>query len=157
VRAVLLALFALVVFIEERGWRPLAASLGRFARWPPIARLEALIRRPPPRLALAPFLMPAILLAPVKIGAFWLIEQGRARLGIALIVLAKGARHGARRPALFILVASQLMALAWYARCVARWAATRDRVMAALRQSIARRSARVTRRVWREAVRRLAA
>jgi hypothetical protein len=156
VRAVLLALFALVIFIEEWGWRPLTALAARIARWPPIAALEALIRRAPPRVALALFLVPAVLLVPVKLGALWLIQEGRATLGITVIVVAKllGTALVGR---LFILVETQLMAFVWFARCVGWWRATRDRVMTALRQSVLWRSARVLRRVWREALRRLAA
>ena len=58
---------------------------------------------------------------------------------------------------LFILVESQLMQFAWFARCVAWWRATRDRVMRALRRSPVWRGARLLRRLWREAMRRLAA
>jgi hypothetical protein len=59
------------------------------ARWPPLARLEALIRSAPPRLALALFLVPAVLLFPVKLGALWLMQQGQTMLGITIIVAAK--------------------------------------------------------------------
>ena len=52
-RGVLLALAALVMFIEEWGWRPLTAWAARLARWPPLARLEARIRTLPPAAALA--------------------------------------------------------------------------------------------------------
>jgi hypothetical protein len=155
IRFVLLALFALVIFIEEWGWRPLVAIVARLARWPPIAALEALIRRAPPRLALALFLVPAVLLVPVKIGALWLIHQGRATLGITVIVVAKllGTALVGR---LFILVETQLMAFAWFARCVGWWRATRDLVVAALRRSLLWRSAARLRRGWQQALRRLA-
>ncbi len=152
----LLALFALVIFIEEWGWRPLVAIVGQIARWPPIAALEAVIRRMPPRIALALFLVPAVLLVPVKLGALWLIHEGRASLGIAVIVIAKllGTALVGR---LFVLVETQLMTFAWFARGVSWWRATRDRVMRAFHQSVVWRSARVLRRLWREAWRRLVA
>jgi len=89
VRPVLLALAAIVLFIEEWGWRPLTAAAARVARWPPIARFENLLRRAPPKVALALFLVPALLLFPVKLAALWLIHEGRAMLGISLIVVAK--------------------------------------------------------------------
>jgi hypothetical protein len=151
----LLALFALVIFIEEWGWRPLTAIAARIARWPPIAALEALVRRAPPRVALALFLVPAVLLVPVKLGALWLIQSGRATLGITLIVVAKlvGTALVGR---LFILVETQLMAFAWFARCVGWWRATRDMVMSSLRRSLLWRGGRLLRRVWRQALRRLA-
>jgi hypothetical protein len=152
----LLALFALVIFIEEWGWRPLAALLGRIARWPPIARLEALVRCAPRHLALALFLVPALLLVPVKLGALWLIQDDQAILGVAIIVVAKvlGTALVGR---LFVLVESQLMTFAWFVRCAAWWRAIRDQVGHALRQSFVWRGARVLRRVWRESLRRLAA
>jgi hypothetical protein len=100
--------------------------------------------------------VPAILLVPVKLGALWLIQQGRAMLGVSIIVVAKvlGTALVGR---LFILVESQLMQFAWFARCVGWWRATRDRVLLALRQSLVWRGARLLRRVWRETLRRLAA
>ena len=155
VRLVLLALFALVIFIEEWGWRPLATLLGRIARWPPIARLESLIRRAPRHLALALFLVPALLLVPVKLGALWMIQQGEPMLGVAIIVAAKvlGTALVGR---LFVLVESQLMTFAWFVRCAAWWRATRDRVGDVLRQSFVWRGARLLRRIWRESLRRLA-
>ena len=73
-RRVLLVLAAVVMFIEEWGWQPLTAWAARIARWPPLARLEGLIRRAPPRLALALFLVPAVMLVPIKLLALWLID-----------------------------------------------------------------------------------
>jgi hypothetical protein len=100
--------------------------------------------------------VPAILLVPVKIGALWLMQQGRAMLGVTIIVVAK-VLGPALVGRLFVLVESQLMQFAWFARCVGWWRATRERVMGALRQSFVWRGARLLRRVWREALRRLAA
>jgi hypothetical protein len=96
-----------------------------------------------------------VLLVPVKIGALWLIHEGRATLGITVIVVAKlvGTALVGR---LFILVETQLMAFPWFARCVGWWRVTRDMVMAALRSSLLWRSGRLLRRVWRQALRRLA-
>ena len=102
--------------------------------------------------------MPAILLVPVKLGALWLIQDGRAMLGVSIIVVAKLVLVGtALVGRLFVLVESQLMTFAWFVRSVAWWRATRERVGTALRQSFAWRGARVLRRVWRESLRRLAA
>jgi hypothetical protein len=57
-------------------------------------------------------------LVAVKIGALWLVQQGRATLGIAIVVVAK-VRGTALVGRLIILVEPQLMAFAWFARCVA--------------------------------------
>lgn len=100
--------------------------------------------------------MPAILLVPVKLAALWLIQDGRATLGITLIVAAKvvGTAFVGR---LFVLVEAQLMTFPWFVRCVEWWRAMRDRVMAALRQSVLWRSGRAARRVARRWLQRLRA
>ena len=110
--------------------------------------LERHIRAARPRVALALFLVPALLLVPVKLAALWLIQEGRATLGIALILAAKviGTAFVGR---LFILVETQLMTFPWFVRCIHWWRATRDRVMAALRRSVVWRIARAFRRVAR--------
>ena len=86
----------------------------------------------------------------------WLIKDGQATLGIAVIVAAKviGTAFVGR---LFVLVEAQLMTFPWFVRCVEWWRATRDRVMAALRQSVLWRSARAARRVARRWLQRLRA
>ena len=118
--------------------------------------LERRIRAAPRYVALALFLVPAIALSPVKLVALWLIHDGRASLGIAVIVAAKvvGTAFVGR---LFVLVEAQLMTFPWFVRCMAYWQSTRDRVMAALRQSVLWRSARAIRRVARRWLKRLIA
>jgi hypothetical protein len=151
VRAVPLGLVMLLIFVEEWGWGPLSALVGHLARWAPIAAVESHIRRSPPRVALALFLFPALLLVPVKLAALYLIRDGRVTLGVAIIVTAKlvGTALGGR---LFILVETQLMEFAWFAICVAWWRATRDRIMASVRASFLWRYGRALRRTldnWR--------
>jgi hypothetical protein len=147
-RGLLLALAALVIFFEEWGWRPITAFVGRLAQWPPLKRLEAWISAAPPRVALLLFLAPALGLLPVKLGALWLIEQGRAGLGLALIVAAKlvGTALAGR---LFILLERQLMTFAWFARIHAWWNRTRATVAAAVRRSAPWRALAALRRTMR--------
>lgn len=152
-RAVLLGLVAIVIFVEEWGWRPLTVFVARLARWPPLARLESLIARAPPRLALALFLLPATLLFPIKLAALWFVKEGHAAWGVTVIVVAKlvGTALLGR---LFILVESQLMQFAWFARALAWWRATQDRIMTAVRGSALWRAARVMSRAARRLLRR---
>jgi hypothetical protein len=154
VRVCLLGVLVVVLFVEEWGWRPLTALAARIARWPPLAVLEQRIREAPRWVALALFLVPALPLVPLKLAALWLIQKGSATLGIGLIVAAKliGTAFVGR---LFILVEPQLMTFGWFARCVFWWRETRDRVMAALRRSLAWRLARAFRRVARRWIERL--
>jgi len=92
----------------------------------------------------------------VKIVALWLIGDGRTTLGIAIIVVAKviGTAFVGR---LFVLVETQLMEFAWFARALGWWRATRARVMAALRESAVWRTGRTMRRAARRWVSRLRA
>ena len=154
VRGVMLVLAAGVLFIEEWGWRPLTAWAGQLAKWPPIARLEARIVQVQSRWALVLFLVPAVLLFPVKLLALWLIHEGRAVLGVAVIVAAKvlGTALVGR---LFVLTEPQLMRIAWFARAMGWWRATKARVKAAISESALWRGVRATLRRWRVAVRRI--
>jgi len=141
VRAILLPPAAAILFIEEWGWRPLAALLARLGRFLPFALLEALIRRAPPRLALVLFLVPAVLLFPIKLLALWLIDGGRAVLGVSVIIATKliGTAVVGR---LFVLLEPQLMQFAWFARTVGAWQALKERIRAALHRSAWWRAAR---------------
>lgn len=152
-KALLLGFAALVIFIEEWGWRPLTALVARIARWPPLAWLEARVSAAPRRTALALFLVPVLVLLPVKLGALWLIEQGRPVLGIGLIVLAKIVST-ALVGRLFILLERQLMSFPFFARFVHRWRGVKLRVLAALRRSALWRSLRSLRRTVRSWVHR---
>lgn len=145
IRGVLLTLAAIVLFIEEWGWRPLTALAARIARWPPLAWLEGRIADSPPRIALALFVVPAVALFPVKLFALWLIHEGHALLGVGVIVAAKvlGTALVGR---LFVLTERQLMQFAWFARAMAWWVATKQRIKARVVGSAAWRAVRDTMR-----------
>lgn len=147
VRGFMLALAALVLFLEEWGWRPLTAWAARLANWPPLARLEARIVRVQSRWALVLFLVPAGLLFPVKLLALWLIHKGSTLLGLSVIVAAKvlGTALVGR---LFILTEPQLMQIAWFARAMGWWRTTKARVKAVVEESAAWRSVRAAVRRW---------
>jgi hypothetical protein len=147
-RALLLALAALWFFLEEFGWHPLAAWLGRLTRWPPWARLEARIASLPPRPALLLFLLPAGVLLPVKLLALQLIHAGDPLAGLSVIVAAKlvGTAIGGR---LFVLLRPQLMRLRHFARAMAWWRMTRRRVRHALQASSGWRAMRSAVQRWR--------
>ena len=153
-RALLLGLAALWFFLEEFGWHPLAAWLGRLTRWPPWARLEQRIARIPPRPALLLFLLPAAVLLPVKLLALHLMHAGQPLAGLAVIVAAKlaGTAAGGR---LFVLMRPQLMQLRRFARAMAWWRMTRRRVRRALHESAGWRALRATIHHWRVRLRRL--
>ena len=136
---------ALLILFEEWGWEPLQRALALLARLPPLAWLERRIAALPPYAALAVFIVPTLLLLPVKVAALWLLGAGRAGLGLALIVVVKlaGTALVAR---LFQLTRPALMQLAWFARCHARWTVWKAALLARVRASWAWRIGRVVKR-----------
>ncbi|OYU43755.1 MAG: hypothetical protein CFE44_16650 [Burkholderiales bacterium PBB4] len=143
--------FALLILFEEWGWEPLQRLMARIGRLPVLRRLEALITRLPPRAALAVFLLPTLLLLPVKLLALWLIGQGKALLGGVVIVVAKlvGTAVVAQ---LFTLTKPALMTMPWFASLYGRWSAWKAALLVRVRASWAWRGGRVfkrrVRRLW---------
>ncbi|HJV07838.1 MAG TPA: hypothetical protein VJ642_11130 [Chromobacteriaceae bacterium] len=85
----LVLLAALVIAFEEFAWDELADGLRRLGHVLRLRRLEPAIRRLSPHQALALYTIPVLGLLPVKLTAVWLIGQGHALLGLAIILLAK--------------------------------------------------------------------
>jgi len=114
--APLVHLAALILLLEEWCW-DVGARLGAgLARWPLLAAVEARVRLLPPWGALCLFVLPGLLLLPVKLLALMAIAHGHAVSGIATIVIAKlgGAAVVAR---LYALTLPTLLAVGWFARC----------------------------------------
>jgi hypothetical protein len=156
-REVLGALVALVILFEEWGWAPLQRFMARIGRLPVVAWLERRIAALPPHAALVVFVIPALALLPVKLGALWLIGQGHRWLGVALIVGAKllGTAVVAR---LFALTQPALMSMPWFANAYGRWSEWKDALLVRVRASWAWRMGRAFRRLasrrwraWRQA------
>jgi hypothetical protein len=146
------SLLALLILFEEWGWDPLQRALARLGRLPLLRQAEAGITRLPPYAALVVFLVPALLLLPVKLLALGLIAQGQRLVGLGVIVVAKlvGTAVVAR---LFNLTRPALMRLPWFARVHGRWSAWKAALLAQVRVSWAWRQARVLRRQARRALR----
>jgi hypothetical protein len=144
-------LFAAILLFEEWGWASLSAMMAWLGRWPGIKHLEALIRRLPPYGALGLFLLPVLSLLPVKLLALYWLSQGKAALGIGVIIAAKflGTAILAR---LFSLTQPTLMRLGWFARLFARWMALKTRVLDHVHRSAAWRRLQALRQVIRQAV-----
>jgi hypothetical protein len=125
---------ALLILFEEWGWEPLQRALVWMARLPGLRWVEARIRALPPYGALAIFLLPTLLLLPVKLLALWLIGQGQVLAGTGVIVAAKlvGTAIVAR---LFSLTQATLMQLAWFARLYTRWSAWKMSLLIQVRGS----------------------
>ena len=143
------ALFALLILFEEWGWEPLQRGLAALGRLPVLRRLESLVSRLPPHAALALFLLPTLLLLPVKLLALYLIGHGQRLLGLAVIVVAKvvGTAVVAR---LFTLTQPALLHLPWFATLYQRWAVWKQGLLARVRASWAWRAGRAARHRLRQ-------
>jgi hypothetical protein len=150
--APLLYLAALFLLLEEWLWDLGSHCGARLAAWPPLRALENGVRRLPPYAALLVFVLPGLLLVPVKLLALMAIAHGHAMWGVSVFVAAKlgGALIVAR---IYVLTLPSLLALAWFARWHNRFIMFKDQLIARLRASQAfsgmRRAVASLRRVLR--------
>ncbi|NDP40017.1 MAG: hypothetical protein GZ093_14910 [Rhodoferax sp.] len=146
-------LLALLILFEEWGWEPLQRALAWVGRLPGLRWLEERIRALPPYAALALFLLPTVMLLPVKLLALWLIGQGQVLSGTLVILGAKlvGTTAVAR---LFTLTRPALMQLAWFARLYTRWIDCKEALLTQVRASWPWRLGRVLKRRWKRRLRR---
>ena len=86
IRWFLALLGMILVLFEEVLWALTGGFMRFFSRFAPIARLEDHIRRLPPILALPLFVLPWLIMLPVKLGALWLIAMGKIVKGVLLFV-----------------------------------------------------------------------
>jgi hypothetical protein len=143
---------ALLILLEEWGWRPLADLLGRLARWRPWAQLEYGIARLPPYAALFVFVLPTAVLLPLKFLALFLIAKGQLVLAAILFALAK-VTATALVARLFMLTQPALMQIGWFAWCYDRFMPWKEGLVEYVRSSWVWRVSRV----WKERVRRVLA
>ena len=148
-RGLATVVIALLILFEEWGWAPLQGLLTRLGRLPLLRQLERLIRRLPPRAALVLFLLPALLLLPVKLAALALIVRGKPLLGALVIVVAKllGTAVVAR---LFTLTQPALLQMPWFARLYLRWMGWKAALLLSVRMSWAWHKASALKRRLRQ-------
>jgi len=136
IRKYLLAPFvytaALLLLLEEWLWNASKRLFARLPLIPFVARLEAWIAGVPPYVALIIFVLPSLLLLPVKILALMSIAHGHPTLGLVIIVSAKvlGTALVAR---LYTLTQKSLLLLPWFARYRDVILRFKDRMIAQLR------------------------
>jgi hypothetical protein len=130
----LVHLAALLLLIEEWCWNAGMRLARACARWPLLAALERRVRALPPYAALVAFVLPGLLLLPVKLLALMAIAHGHPASGIATIVVAKlgGAAVVAR---LYALTLPTLLAVGWFARCHCWFMGVKTRCVGHLRAS----------------------
>ncbi len=108
-------LAAALMFFEEWLWDHLTAFMARVARAPFFRWLEAKLAKLPPYGAMAVFLVPGLMLLPVKIAALFLITRGHAGAGLSIIIAAKlvGTAIVAR---IFAVCRPALLTVRWFRR-----------------------------------------
>jgi hypothetical protein len=109
----LMVLAAMFMFFEEWLWERLKAAMAAFGRLPFIHGLEARIAGLSPGPALVVFLVPSLLILPVKLGALWLVTHGHALQGVLLILVAKVAGM-ALFSRIFVLCKPVLLTVGWF-------------------------------------------
>jgi len=127
-------LLGLFILFEQWGWRPLARAMGRLSRWAPVARLERRIAGLPPRTALAVFLLPELLLLPIKLAAVLCIARGQLFVGTAILLAAKLVSTGVVAR-IFVLTRPRLLEVAWFADAYGRWRTWQERALCRIRRS----------------------
>src|SRR5258705_11574652 len=108
-------LAALWIFLEEWVWDAMQACMAWIGKLPGVRWCEARIAGLPPYAALVAFLIPAALLIPFKLLAFWLIARGHGIVGLEVFVVAKILRT-ASLARVFALTKSALLSLGWVGR-----------------------------------------
>jgi hypothetical protein len=110
---VFVPLAAAIVFFEDVLLHYLGVAMAAFARWPPVARLEAWLRRLPPWAALVVFLAPSALVLPVKLTAVWFALQGKYVMAGVAVAVGK-ILATALLARLYKVLRPTLLGLSWY-------------------------------------------
>lgn len=148
----LVYLIGIVVVLEELFWRA-GMWIGAWVARLPLARLfEQLILALPPWAALCAFVLPGLLLIPIKLLALLAIAHGHAATGVTTFVVAKlaGAALVAR---IYTLSLPKLLTLAWFARWHIPVIAFKTRYLERMRASHLWRRTALALDDWRRAAR----
>jgi hypothetical protein len=113
----LLILLALVFLFEAWLWehlRPVVAFLVNLVAWDKLkARLAGAIEHLPPYATLLVFLVPVVLLFPLKLAGLWMLAHGSWLGAMAILALAKVLGMGVTA-FIFDVTRPKLLQLAWF-------------------------------------------
>ena len=135
-------LAAAVVFFEQTLIRWLNVMTAAISRWAPIAALEAWLKRQPPRIALAAFVAPSILILPIKFSAIFFAAKGHYLMAVSAVVIGK-VLATAIVARLYVVLRPTLMTIGWFARLDTWFFFWRDRAYAFVRTLPAWQKAKV--------------
>ena len=123
---------AAVVFVEDVLLHYLGLAMAALAKWPPVARLEAWLRRLPPWAALLAFVAPSTVVLPVKLSAVWFVLHHHYGLSVASVVIGKMLAT-ALVARLYRVLHPTLVTMPWFLRAETWLFAWRDRLYAFVR------------------------
>lgn len=125
---------AIFVVLEDWLWDDLQRLAATIGRLPVFRQVETLIASLPPYGALSVFVVPTLLLLPVKLVALWLIAHGQAMFGFLVVALAKiaGTALIAR---IYTLTEPKLLLIGWFAWLHTRFVAFKARVYSTIKAS----------------------
>ena len=128
-RRLLIPIAVAVVFVEQVLIRYLNVAMAAFARLPWIERLEAWLVTLPPYGALVCFVLPSILILPIKVIAVAFAAYGKYGLAAVTVIVGKlvGTAVLAR---LYRILRPKLMSIAWFAWGDTHFFRWRDRAYA---------------------------
>lgn len=138
---VLVPIAAAFVFVEQILIRYLNIAMAAFARWTPVARVEAFLKGLPARWALLVFVMPSIIILPVKLSSFWFLAHGQFAMAFIAVALGK-IFATALLGRLYKILRPNLMTLPWFAWADTKFFAWRDWAYAFVRSIPAWRKAK---------------
>jgi len=123
---------AIWIFLEEWVWDSMLAFMGWLGRLPPIHWAETRISKLPRYAALIAFVIPAAVLLPFKLAAFWLIAHGHGVYGLWVFIVAKiiGTAFLAR---IFSLTKPALLTITWFKRAYFFITGWKERIYAYVR------------------------
>ncbi|CCG40939.1 hypothetical protein [Magnetospirillum molischianum] len=106
-------LAVLLMLFEEYLWGWLRSLMARLGRLASIARIEAMIVALPAKAAAFVFLLPFLLILPVKLVAVWAIATGHFLSGLVVLISAKLVAT-ALFARLYTLCRPALMSFGWF-------------------------------------------
>ncbi len=110
-------LLALIFLLEAWLWEHLEPIVAAIVDLIPLkalkARLAEAIRRLPPAATLVLFVLPFVLLLPLKLAALWFFGHGKWLAGVGVLVLAKLVGLGVTA-FIFDVTRPKLLTLAWF-------------------------------------------
>lgn len=132
---------AMLLMFEDWLWNACATLGSHFTGLRALRKIEEVLVGLSPRLALCAYVMPAVLLFPVKLLALFAMARGHVSLGIVVILVAKllGTALVAR---IYSLTKPALLSMPWFARWHNRFVVHKDRLILRLKTSPAWRHLR---------------